>query len=192
MTAQSYAKTKNGYHNLWEAARVRPEHQDEIKLIIARLTKASSHAQYETVAKEIGCPWWFVAIIHQRESDCNFKTHLHNGDSLRRRTVHVPEGRPITGNPPFIWFESAIDALKMKGLDKVPSWEIPRCLYEWERYNGWGYFGRIASPYIWSFTTLYTSGKYIADHQYDEDAVDKQCGAAAMLKTLIETGAVTP
>lgn len=189
MPAQTYAGTKKGYAHLWDLATLRPEREADTKAIAAKLNK--NFGLYQPVAVEIGCPWWFIACIHQRESDCNFKTHLHNGDPLRRRTVQVPAGRPIAGEPPFTWQESALDALRMKGLDKVPSWEIPRCLFEWERYNGWGYFGRIASPYVWSFTTLYKAGKYVADHVYDEDAVDKQCGTAAMLKALVAAGLVT-
>lgn len=182
----TYDTTKKGYHNLWEAAQIRTKYRPATRTIVDKLLK--NLAPYQAVAIEIGCPWWFVAIIHQRESDANFKTHLHNGDSLAARTVHVPAGRPLVGEPPFSWTDSALDALRMKGLDKVPSWETPRCLYEWERYNGWGYFGKISSPYVWSFTTLYDKGKYVADHEFDPGAVDKQCGAAAMLKMLVEMG----
>lgn len=186
---QSYAKTKKGYANLWDTALVRPNFQQRARVVAEWLVK--NKARYQPVADEIGCPWWFVAAIHQRESSGNFKTHLHNGDTLMKRTTHVPAGRPLDGKPPFTWTTSALDALRMKGLDKITSWEIPRCLFEWERYNGWGYFGGIASPYVWSFTTLYSAGKYIADHHFEPEAVDKQCGTAAMLKTLIEMGTVT-
>lgn len=181
---QSYEKTQKGYANLWEAAQIKPKHRAAARTIAEKLKK--SLAQYQAVAVAIGCPWWFVAIIHQLESSGDFKTHLHNGDPLTARTKQVPAGRPKTGSPPFNWTESALDALMLKNLDKVPSWEIPRCLYEWERYNGWGYFGKINSPYVWSFTTLYDKGKYVADHVFDANAVSKQCGAAAILKTLIE------
>lgn len=186
---QTYAATRKGYANLWEAAQIRPKHRAATKAIVERLAKNLS--QYQNVAVAIGCPWWFVAIIHQMESGGDFKTHLHNGDPLAARTRQVPAGRPVAGFPPFTWTESALDALTMKQLEKVPSWETPRCLYEWERYNGWGYFGKINSPYVWSFTTLYDKGKYVADHVFDANAVSKQCGAAAMLKMLIEMGKTT-
>ena len=44
----------------------------------------------------------------------------------------------------------------------------------------------LPSPYLWSFTDRYISGKYVADHQFDPDAVSKQIGAATVLKRLQE------
>jgi lysozyme family protein len=46
------------------------------------------------VAGEVGIPWYVVAVIHNMEAGQNLRTHLHNGDSLTARTVHVPAGRP--------------------------------------------------------------------------------------------------
>jgi lysozyme family protein len=132
-------------------------------------------------------PWWWVAITHNLESGANFKGHLHNGDPLTARTRQVPAGRPLTGTPPFTWEESARDALQLKGLFTQTDWNIARCLFEWERYNGFGYVARrINSPYVWSFTTLYDRGKYVADGKFDSMAVSGQCGAAATLKAMIE------
>lgn len=185
----NFSAASRGYANLWTLAKVRPERVAAAREIAGRLTR--NRSRYGYVARPIGCPWWFVAIIHNLESGGDFRTHLHNGDPLMARTVHVPAGRPVHGEPPYSWEASAMDALTLKDLDKVPSWELPRCLYEWERYNGWGYLGKINSPYLWSFTTLYDRGKYIADHVFDPAVVSSQCGAAAILKALIDIGAVT-
>jgi lysozyme family protein len=55
-----------------------------------------------------------------------------------------------------------------------------------ERYNGLGYAIRgVPSPYVWSGTDQYKSGKYIADHVYDPNAVDKQLGCAGLLLAMI-------
>ena len=58
-------------------------------------------------------------------------------------------------------------------------------LFPWEKYNGMGYrpFG-VPSPYLWSFSSIYTSGKYVADGRFDPTVVSKQSGAAVMLKAL--------
>lgn len=77
----------------------------------------------------------------------------------------------------------------MKGYDKVSDWSVPHMLYLWEKYNGMGYRAqRVPSPYLWSFSTIYTSGKYVADGKFDRAAVSRQCGAALTLKTLLEQG----
>jgi lysozyme family protein len=42
----------------------------------------------------------------------------------------------------------------------------------------------IPSPYLWSGTTVYERGKYVADGRFSAIAVDKQIGCAAILKEL--------
>jgi lysozyme family protein len=65
-----------------------------------------------------------VAVIHQMECSGDFTKHLHNGDTLKARTVQVPTGRPLTGKPPFTWEQSATDALTMLGINKWQDWTI--------------------------------------------------------------------
>ena len=102
---QTYAATRKGYANLWEAAQIKPAHRAATKTIVNWLTK--NLRQYQDVAMGVGCPWWCVAIIHQLESSGDFKTYLHNGDPLTARAVQVPAGRPVAGSPAFAWAESA-------------------------------------------------------------------------------------
>ncbi len=133
-------------------------------------------------------PWYFIAALHNMESSLNFNRHLHNGDPLTKRTTHVPAGRPIgLGDPPYLFEDSAVDALRMKGLHKWGDWSIGGMLYQMERYNGWGYYkyhSEVNSPYLWSGTNLYTAGKYVSDGKFDINAVSKQIGCVALLKHL--------
>jgi lysozyme family protein/uncharacterized protein YcbK (DUF882 family) len=144
---------------------------------------------YEEVGNPLGIPWWFIAGIHMLESSFNFTTHLHNGDPLSGRTVRVPPGRPKVWNPPNDWASSARDALtKLAGQQ---DWSLPRALYRWEAYNGFGYRPRsVASPYLWSLSTIYGSGKYVRDGEFDAGKESEQCGAASMLKCLHQQGKV--
>ena len=113
--------------------------------------------------------------------------HLHNGDPLQARTVHVPAGRAAAGSPPFTWRQSAMDALTMKGFHNVSDCSMPRMLYLLEKYNGFGYrMRRVPTPYLWSFSNLYEKGKFVQDGRFDPEAVSKQCGAALMLKAVTE------
>src|SRR5206468_849198 len=107
--------------------------------------------------------------------------------------VQVPAGRPKTGNPPFGWEESAGDALSMKGLSPQTDWSLAGTLYQLERYNGWGYrlfHPYVLSPYLWSFSNHYKSGKYVADGTWSDTAVSKQCGAVALLRRMAEHGQI--
>lgn len=138
---------------------------------------------YEAVSLSTTIPWPLVAAIHYRESDQNFKCHLHNGDPLTARTTHVPVGRPKQGEPPFTWTDSACDALG--DLWRPDDWYIPGCLEFLERYNGMGYQKHgINTPYLWDYTSLYDAGLYVADGVFDPKARESRPGAVAILKSL--------
>jgi hypothetical protein len=125
-----------------------------------------------------------VAALHNRESDADFQTYLGNGEPLSRKTVLVPKGR----GPFASWEDGATDALLLKKLDTIDDWNVERCCYEIERFNGFGYrtyHPQVRSPYLWSFSNHYTAGKYVADGQFSASAVDKQCGAMPLIKTIM-------
>ena len=143
----------------------------------------------------LGIPWYFIGCIHALEGGFDFNTHMFNGDPLTARTVRVPKGQPE--EPPadgerYTWEESATAAMMHKGFDLDGDWSLPRLLYRWEGYNGFGYRSRgVPTPYLWSFSTLYDKGRFVADHQFDPNARSKQAGAATMVKALIDEGIVT-
>ena len=146
--------------------------------------------KYDTLIKPLGSiPWWFVACVHCLEASFSFEKHLHNGDPLSERTVNEPRFRPLTGKPPYTWWESARDALTMPGkqFHLETDWSIARALWLLEGFNGHGYrlYRGIHSPYLWAGTNHYTKGKYIADGKYDENAVSKQAGVAGLLHLLL-------
>jgi lysozyme family protein len=149
-----------------------------------------THKQtYQQVEKETSVPWFFIGAIHNLEAGLNFKTHLHNGDPLTAKTTHVPKGRPTKGNPPFSWSDSAADALTFDGLASVTDWSLATTLFNMEKYNGWGYRSKhpeVLSPYLWSYSTHYTSGKYVADGTWSSTAVSNQAGGAVVLRRMAE------
>ncbi|MGA7876219.1 MAG: hypothetical protein WCA08_11190 [Desulfoferrobacter sp.] len=179
------------YENLFNGCQVRPEQMDKVEGIITKLQ--ANKNRYQNVAGTLGIPWFFVAAIHNMESSLSFKRHLHNGDPLTKRTVHVPSGRPKKGNPPFTWEESAEDALAMRGVGAKTDWSLAGTLYQLEGYNGWGYrlyHSHVLSPYLWGFSNHYKSGKYTADGTWSDVAVSKQCGAAVLLRRMAETNQI--
>lgn len=180
-----FTDTKTEYIDLWAQIEIDERRAKDVDVMARKVLRGKD--TYQKIEAKTGVPWWFVGILHGRESSCNFEKHLHNGDPLTSRTVLVPAGRP-KGKPPFTWEASAIDALEMKGLHKITAWPIERVCFEAERFNGWGYRkdGRPKSPYLWAGTGHYTKGKYVADHQYSAAAVDKQSGCIAVLKRLTE------
>lgn len=186
-TKITYEKTQKGYANLYATMRVKEEKAGIAQNIAKRLH--SNKLKYEEITRATGVPWYVIAIIHELECGGSFSRHLHNGNPLTRRTYDVPAGHPRSGNPPFTFFESAIDALKLQGFDKVRDWSIPHIGWLFECYNGLGYMREdidINSPYLWSWSTHYIKGKFVADHKFDRNAVSQQCGAMVLLKYLLE------
>lgn len=180
------------YKNLFDTCIIKAEKFQLIESITNKLLNNKS--RYESVGGSVGIPWYFIAVIHNMESSLNFNKHLHNGDPLTARTVHVPAGRPPSGNPPFTWEESAVDSLRFQKLDSWNDWSLPGLLYKLEAYNGFGYRTKhpeVLSPYLWSFSNHYTSGKYVADGRWSDVAVSNQCGAAVLLRRLAERNEIT-
>jgi len=179
------------YQRLFDGCQVRPAKAAEVETLVDRLI--SNRSRYESVAKPLNIPWFFIAVIHNMECSQNFSKHLHNGDPLTARTRQVPANRPKTGNPPFTWEASATDALLLRGMDKWQDWSVPGLLYSLEGYNGWGYrlyHPATKSPYLWSGSNQYTSGKYVADGTWSNTAVSAQLGCATLLRRLAEKGAM--
>lgn len=171
----------------WDVATLNTDPSRVLEARMACKVILTNQLIYTQVAEATGVPWLVVACIHYRESHQNFRCHLHNGDPLTNRTIHVPSGRPFHGDPPFTWIESATDALQ--GREHPFEWGIGDVLEFCERYNGLGYRERqIASPYVWGGTDRYTSGLFIADGTLDMTRKDPRPGVAALLKTLMGMG----
>jgi lysozyme family protein len=176
---------RNEYQQLFDTCAIQAKRYQDVDAGVDRIVR--NRPRYEAVAARTGVPWYFIGILHYMECGCNFSTHLHNGDPLTARTVHVPRGYPKNGLPPFHWEESAEDALRLKKMESWTDWSVPGMLFKMELYNGFGYRPRgINSPYLWSFSNQYTKGKYTADGFYDPNAVSKQIGAAVLLRRMSE------
>ena len=181
---------------LFSTCVIREERLKEVDKIVGRIE--SHRADYDRVAGQTGSPgvpWYVIAFIHSLESDLDFHTHLHNGDPLKGRTVHEPRNMPV--NPPadgvrYTWHESAFDALKHDGALRNRDWTVGGILDFLERFNGLGYRKRgIPSPYLWSFSNHYEKGKFIDDGVFSPTKVSKQCGAAVLLKRLMDQNKIS-
>lgn len=184
---------QNDYEKLFSTCKIRKDKRATLGWYLGRLKDPIARNRYEEVAEQACAPWYFVGIIHAMEASFNFRSHLHNGDSLKRRTTNVPAGRPAVGAPPFDWADSAIDAMKHDKLADLSDWSLAAMLYRWESYNGFRsrVLHKINTPYLWSFSNHYTRGKYVRDGIWSAKVVSKQCGAAVMLKALVEEGVAT-
>jgi lysozyme family protein len=187
------AALRTEYQALFDSCRIDPDRERIIDSLIDRIV--AQRPRYQTVSAQLAIPWHVVATIHALEASLDFTKHLHNGDPLTARTLQVPAGRPREGSPPFSWEVSAIDALRLRQLDRWQDWSLAGTLYQLEGYNGFGYrklVTPIATPYLWSFSNHYTSGKFTADNHYSPTALSQQCGAAVLVRRMAERTLIDP
>lgn len=175
------------YAGLFAAAML--ERPAEAAQVASRII---AHAtDYRAVSAETGAPWWWIGCIHTMECSGRFDQHLHNGDPITARTVHVPAGRPSQGAPPFAWPFSAADALRLRQIVPGRAWTLVDALCHAEAYNGLGYLHRgIRSPYLWASTNLEQPGRYVADGVWDPEAMSNQVGVAAQMLALQAAGVI--
>src|SRR5258708_7659332 len=152
--------------------------------VATRLVAPEAKQHYQAVEAKTGVYWPFIAVAHERESSQNWAGSLAQVDTWNRESVHVPAGR----GPFRSWEEAAIDALVNCSPHPARNkdWSIGGTLTMLEQYNGLGYASRgRPSPYIWSGTDQYVSGKYVADGVYDPNAVDSQLGCVGLLMAMM-------
>ena len=169
----------------WNSATVRVDKQSEVRWTARKIERSKD--RYEAIERSTGVKWFIIATLHNMECGLRFDQHLHNGDPLTRRTWQVPAGRPKTGNPPFTFEESAIDALRYDKMDNVSWNDLTKSLDALEGYNGVGYkkyHPDVPTPYLWSGTTVYTRGKYVQDGKWSSTSVSSQIGIVPILKEL--------
>lgn len=180
-TPPSFELLRPRYTNFWRDMVL--QQVSVIDKEAAKLLRSKS--RYEKVGNQLGIPWWFIAILHNRESGGNFAGVLHNGEHIigtPRKTSLVPAGRgPFTS-----WEQAAVDALQLKGLHKIRDWTVERVCFEAERFNGFGYYWHgVPSAYLWAFSNIYLGGKYIRDGVWSAEARDAQLGVMPLLKRMM-------
>lgn len=186
-----FADLEAEYAAFFATMALREQHRESAEW--HRTMMLQSRSRYEVVARRTGVPWHFIAAVHGLEASFNFRAHFHNGDfPLTSRTRQVPAGRPSVWLPPSDWESSTADAMRLLGFAGASDWSLPRTLYRLEAFNGFGYrrLGR-ASPYLWSFSSLYERGKFVADGRFEAGARSQQCGTAVMLKLLADAGEIS-
>jgi lysozyme family protein len=175
----------------WKDCKINPTDDHLFTSVAARLSAPEAKARYKTVEEKTGVPWWFTAVVHEREASQKWNTQLGQGDPLNKVSTHVPKGR----GPFNTWEEGAIDALTNTApyAAKNKDWSVGGALAMLEKYNGLGYFNKgLPSPYIWAGTNQYVRGKYVQDGVFDSNFVDKQLGCAGLLDKMGAFKSSTP
>lgn len=175
----------------WDKCIVNPDKIAAFKQVGDRLSASTAKARYQTVEKKTGVPWWFIAVVHEREASQRWDRSLAQGDPWNKKSTHVPANR----GPFNSWEDAAYDALVNcpPYAARNKDWTIGGALTMLEKYNGLGYYRKgIPSPYIWAGTNQYSRGKYVSDGVFSATTVDTQLGVAGLLKSMGTFSKVTP
>lgn len=183
--AINYAALIQSNQQRWVSASFKQSFLSLAGKVAQRLTADKAKAAYQALEQITNVPWFIIAVIHEREASQRWDRNIAQGDPWNATSTHVPKGRG-----PFKSFQqAAIDALTNcpPFAARWKDWSPGGALTLLELYNGLGYENahHMASPYLWSGTQHYRSGKYVADSKFDPNAVDSQLGCAVLLKKMM-------
>src|ERR1043166_764788 len=112
----TYEQTRAGYINLWLKAVIRSQYLNASHSWAAKIT--ANKDAYMPVQTQTGVPWFFVGLLHMRESSLALNTYLGNGQPLNQVTTIAPRGR----GPFHSFAEGAVDALKLQHFVGIKDW----------------------------------------------------------------------
>lgn len=124
-------------------------------------------------------PWQVLGALQKLEAgSMDFSKSIADGTKLKCKS------RGCTRR----WLSSLQKALDESALRQAnaDSWSREAKLWFAESHNGFGYrqYARGNSPYLWSGTSCYKKGKYIADGKYSPEIVSQQIGIMPILQSL--------
>ena len=90
-------QTELGNHRMWDRAQIKPDKIAQARKIARAII--ANRAAYAAVERATGVPWFMIGALHCRESDMNFSTHLHNGDSPQAAHLSRPRRQAEAGPP---------------------------------------------------------------------------------------------
>jgi lysozyme family protein len=174
---------KPEYSQLLSVMTVRPECRQELDRTAAKLLAFKT--RYAQVSDANGVPIVFIASSFEREAGSDFTKNPAQGWPLTSVSKEIPRNGPFRS-----WFDAAIVAYRLNGLDKVGAgnwtWELA-CFYG-EMFNGFGYrdVHHMHTPYLWGGTNIQTAGKYDSDGKFNASHMDQQLGIIPVAKRMIE------
>jgi lysozyme family protein len=165
--------------------------QEGAKAVLAAMPR------YIDAAAALGMPPQcaaFIGALDLRESNCNPRAALGQGDPWNERSVHVPAG--------FGPFKSWADACRfylarehINAITSPSAWTAEWLCFEGNGWNGFGPNAHERVPgYLFSCTAVYDTpryggvglgGKYIADNEWSGTAVDVQPGIWPVIQAVL-------
>lgn len=161
---------------LFDTCIIQEEKYPEVDALLKQILKGKD--RYDAVSNKHSVPWCVTAIVHATVCNCDFKVHLHNGDSLNGRTTNIPIGYPKGGRPPFTWEQSAEDVFLFYKWHKWNDWSVPGILHNLEIIGREDYdLHATAYSKLWHYSNHFEAEK---------KGQNQKCGAAILLRRMAE------
>ncbi len=147
-----------------------------------KILEPQNIARYVAACEGTEVPPAFVGALDLRESNCDPRLGLGQGDPWSRVSTHVPRGF----GPFKSWAAAAGFYIHYDHLDDNSSgWSIEYACWKGEAWNGFGprVRGR-ATGYLWSGTSIYLGGKFVADGKWDPNVKDAQLGIVPVIQRI--------
>ncbi len=174
---------KPEYSQLLSLMAIRPECRETIDHVAVKLI--GYRTRYESVTAANGVPVVFIGPSFEREASSRFNLNPAQGWPLTSISKIIPHNGPFR-----TWFDAAIAAYHLNGLDQVGAgnWTWELICYYGELFNGFGYRDkhRMHSPYLWGGTNIQTRGKYVKDGEFDGSVMDTQLGIIPIARRMAE------
>jgi lysozyme family protein len=191
------------------------EHELAARAAVVLALAERHRDEWAEVEGKTGVPRLWGLASFERESGSDYSRSPAQGDRWDRVSVNVPRGLgpyqcwgdacvaayridrldevagsagvspASTGESTPVATPPHPDPLPASG-EREKAWTWARACYEGELFNGFGprAHGR-RTGYLWSWTNIYTGGKYVADGKWDPDTQDQQCGMVPMMAALL-------
>lgn len=145
-------------------------------MILSKNIKKNA-SSYQQIADRTNVPAILIAAIHYRESGCDFKTTIKNGNTLPTGETFIDNAVKEIMNSEGRWlpFQEGIAMGKntknlLAMLQFAELWNGTACANRYLIYNK----PIRINPYIYAGTNLYTAGKFVADDDWSDTAPDRQ------------------
>lgn len=171
------------YTQLLGLMTIRPEKREAVDHMAVRILGVKSRLQQVTDAN--GVPIAFIGPSVMREDNLDFTRNPAQGAPLNRISSIIPHNGPFR-----TWFDAAIAAYHLNGLDKVgaANWTWEKICFYGELFNGFGPrdYHHQHTSYLWGGTNIQTVGKYTSDGHYDATHWDEQLGMMPVARRMAE------
>lgn len=177
-----YLTWKAGYESQLRAMVI--ERKQAVDGVCEHILNPANWSRYTALQLRTRIPAPFIGALDYRESNCNPRLGLGQGDPWNEVSEHVPRGC----GPFASWLDAGLFYAHYDHLDDNSApWSLAYECWKGEIWNGLGYhYHGVPSPYLFGGTNIQVRGKFTSDGHFDRNEMDQQLGIMPIIVRLEE------